>query len=187
VPGLIGRNPKEAFDKFRDHVAGVLNRTVTDTRLALIHLRDSPSAEITFRSGTEAIAAPLFGNDLFLWAGQELRVDPLQDGSWKLRTVRYTYRIQGPDESNCLRWEYVSREIRDDLFCRHHLQAPFSYQLGGKLLSFQNAHIPTGWVTIEEIIRCLIVDLGVRAKANNWDQILRESEEKFREWTARSI
>lgn len=185
MPGLIGRDPKEAFDTFRDHIAGILNKTITDSRLSLVHRHNS--AEIAFRHENVAFAAPLFARDLFLSIGQKLRVDLQSGGTWRLKTLQYTYRIQGADEKNCLRWEYVSRDVRDKLFCRHHFQAPIRYQLAGKNLSLEEVHLPTGWVTIEEIIRFLIVELGVAAKAAGWDGILRQSEQQFRNWTERSI
>jgi hypothetical protein len=48
-------------------------------------------------------------------------------------------------------------------------------------------HIPTGWVTVEEIIRFLISDLGVKPKEQDWEKELRDSEELFKQWTSRDI
>jgi hypothetical protein len=53
-------------------------------------------------------------------------------------------------------------------------------------LSLAKLHIASGWVTIEEKIRFLIHELGVKPFSEDWDEILHQSEEKFREWTARS-
>ncbi len=47
--------------------------------------------------------------------------------------------------------------------------------------------MPTGWITIEELLRFLIHGLGVKSRTSSWDKKLRESEERFREWTGRSI
>jgi hypothetical protein len=52
-------------------------------------------------------------------------------------------------------------------------------------LHFGRLHVPTGWVTIEEVIRFLIQELHVTPLSQNWDAILRESEQSFRERTAR--
>jgi hypothetical protein len=54
-------------------------------------------------------------------------------------------------------------------------------------MDFDKLHLPTGWVTIEEVIRFLIAEVGVKPKANNWDEELIKSEELFRKWTARNI
>jgi len=48
-------------------------------------------------------------------------------------------------------------------------------------------HIPTGWVTIENVIRFLITDLGIPPLIETWEEELRESEEQFREWTSREV
>jgi hypothetical protein len=41
---------------------------------------------------------------------------------------------------------------------------------------------PTGWVTIEEVIRFLIVDLGMSPPCgDDWPNVVRESERKFYE------
>jgi hypothetical protein len=47
-------------------------------------------------------------------------------------------------------------------------------------LDLNRAHVPTGWVTIEEIIRFMIVDLGVKPPCRSrWPEVLVASERKF--------
>lgn len=112
------------------------------------------------------------------------------DRSWKLRTVEYRYRVQGtPDlnDEDCFRWEYVAREIRDSQHCRHHLHLQGDYTLGPwRTVPLARVHLPTGWVTVEEIIRFLITELGVPPKEPRWEDLLRESEEHFKTWTSRT-
>jgi hypothetical protein len=43
------------------------------------------------------------------------------------------------------------------------------------------AHAPSGWVTIEELLRFLIVDLGVVPVTRNWPQVIADSEKRFYE------
>lgn len=192
MPGLIGRDPTEAFDEFRAHLSRLLNRTITDAPLSLRELRGEGRALISFRKNDLAVAAPIrHTDDFFLYIGQNLRVAQQADKTWRLRTTRYMYRIQAtqdPQDDDCLRWEYVSREERNDGYCRHHLHMQGEYELGPKRrIHLADAHIPTGWVTIEEIIRFLITDLGVPSKSDDWEKLLLESEAKFREWTGRDI
>jgi hypothetical protein len=54
-------------------------------------------------------------------------------------------------------------------------------------LNLEDLHLPTGWITVEEIIRFLICDFGVRPKSKNWDVILQNSEDLFKKWTAMRI
>lgn len=46
----------------------------------------------------------------------------------------------------------------------------------------QKFHIPTGGVTIEDVIRFLIADLKVPALIETWDEELRKSVEQFWGW-----
>lgn len=46
--------------------------------------------------------------------------------------------------------------------------------------NLQHWHPPTGWVTLEEVLRFCIVDLGVIPLSDRWSQILRESDERFK-------
>jgi hypothetical protein len=187
----VGRTPKEVFETFRAHISGLLNRTVTDTRLALVQPEKQPTrAFVDFKRSNEPIAAPLFKKGLFLYIGQVLIVEQQQDKTWKLKTTQYAYRIQAsdnPKDNDCLRWEYVSRKVRDKQHCRNHFQTPITFSLGKQKISLEDSHLPTGWVTIEEIIRFLITDMGVPPKQDGWDDELKLSEAKFREWTAREL
>ena len=97
-------------------------------------------------------------------------------------TRQYSYRIQGGpnlDSEWYFRFEYKSREIEDSLHPRHHLHLPVSLNCGTKKVDLSRVHIPTGHVAIEELIRFLIEELGVKTKTQDWDSILRRSEEKF--------
>jgi hypothetical protein len=54
-----------------------------------------------------------------------------------------------------------------------------------RTLDAEELHIPSGWITAEEVIRFLIHELRVKPKSRNWDELLRESEEQFGRWTGR--
>ncbi len=54
-------------------------------------------------------------------------------------------------------------------------------------MDFDKLHLSTGWVTIEEVIRFLIAEAGVKPKSADWDDTLLRSEELFRKWTERTI
>jgi hypothetical protein len=54
--------------------------------------------------------------------------------------------------------------------------------LGGNNLDLNKAHVPTAYVTIEEIIRFLIVDLGIKPPCGEtWGAELARSERQFYE------
>jgi len=87
-----------------------------------------------------------------------------------------------------VRFEYVSQDLDPSArWCRHHVQFHRDYHSVRGGFSPSKFHIPTGWVTIEEVIRFLITDLGVPPLIDKWDEELRESEKQFREWTGREV
>jgi len=191
MPALTGRTPAIVFGKFRDHLSKLLNQTVTDARLSVVCVRGDNKAMLSFRRSDKPVAAPLRSKSLFFYVGQNVEVEKDGSGEWRLRTVQYRYWIQGDDSENTDSWffrfEYVSRKIRSKTHPRHHLHLPCTLECGGQTISLKRAHIPTGWVTLEEVIRFIINDLGVKPKSDDWDKILLKSEEQFRDWTSRTI
>lgn len=191
MSALVGDKPSDVFRQFREHIGRLLNVTITDARLSLVHSAERPYATITFRDEAEiATAAPLRGSRLFLYLSQDLLVEEEHKKIWKLRTMAYTYHIleaPAPDSRWIVRWEYISRDRRPMAHPRHHVHLPSIVETLDGDLDFSALHLSTGWVTVEEVIRFLIVEVGVVPKTEEWDKELQASEEKFREWTSRDI
>lgn len=191
MSALVGDRPSDVFRQFREHIGRLLNITVTDARLSLRHSQEVPYATINFRDEDEiATAVSLRGSRLFLYLSQDLIVEPQRDKSWKLRTMAYTYHLlEGahPDSRWLIRWEYVSKDRRAMNHPRHHVHLPLKLDTLDGELDFSALHLSTGWVTVEEVIRFLIVEVGVCPKSPTWNDELIASEEKFKEWTSRTI
>jgi hypothetical protein len=160
--------------------------TVTQ-RYQLIPLRDGEETRLTlgFREGQAPRTVPLetrYGC-LYFYAGQAL--EAVRDGRrYRLTTRKYSYRLQ-EDESfssqAVLRWEY-DRETEIDRHARHHAHISAAVPLGELALNLDKAHLPTGWVTIEEVIRFLIVELEHKPPCGDaWPEKLAESERRFYE------
>lgn len=193
MAALKGSTPAEAFTKFRDHLNLLLNNTVCDAPLIVITSKEHRNrAYVSFRQGGSPTAARLRSGGWYLYLGQNLEVVQEQDKRWRLRTLAYSYRIQrGPGENDpwVFRFEYISRELQSFPHPRHHLHLPATLHVPGTIreIDLAKVHVPTGWVTVEELVRFLIHGLKVKSRKTNWDKLCRESEEKFREWTGRSI
>jgi hypothetical protein len=86
------------------------------------------------------------------------------------------------DREPFVRWEYVKplrpKSVRR---CRHHLQGPIELAMGPKKVALNAFHLPTGWVTFEEVIRFCVVNLRVQPIATNWNSVLLESYRRFKE------
>ena len=81
-----------------------------------------------------------------------------------------------------LRWEYEKFPQENvGLWCRHHLQGTVPIDFGQGPGSLNGYHLPTGYVTVEEVIRFLIVDLGVTPLTVDWNAVLDESYSAFKE------
>lgn len=102
-------------------------------------------------------------------------------GRHRLVTVKYTYTLtpEGMDEP-LWRWEYVRDQAPDDRWCRHHLQGEVPLTIGRASVSLNDLHLPTGYVTVEEILRFCITDLRVRPLSGDWHRLLEESHRLFK-------
>jgi predicted ATPase len=86
------------------------------------------------------------------------------------------------DAQALIRWEYDKLAPADG-YARHHVQIRSTVSLGGgRTLDLNKLHVPTGWTTIEEVIRFLIHDLEVKPPCGDeWHDLLAESERAFYE------
>lgn len=138
---------------------------------------------VTFRQAGGPIQAPLrtrFGL-VGLYIGQLCGSVPTPDGQHRLVTLEYKYTLtpEGTDEP-LFRWEYIREPRTGELWCRHHLQGTVPVPIGQTPISLNDWHLPTGYIPIEEVLRFCIVDLGVEPLSDEWDQILRDSYERFK-------
>lgn len=188
---MIGDRPGEIFRDFQAHISHLLNQTVTDAPLSLTHRKNRPFAQFAFRDVSEMpMAAPLFSKGLFLAVSQDLQVEQEKDGRFRLHTMEYSYHLlegSSPDSRWIIRWEYKSHTRQRNEHPRHHVHLDTVIKSPAGELNLDKLHLSTGWVTIEEVIRFLIAEVGVKPKASDWDEQLLKSENFFREWTKRII
>jgi hypothetical protein len=184
---IIARTPAGCFRLFEKHVRKLVADTVTRTHpVNRLFVTGETRMTLSFREGSDTIAVPIktkFGR-LYFYLGQALEAVEEDDGRFRLRTRQYWYRIQdSPDLKTkaLLRWEYDT-ETADDAYCRHHSQIKRDLPFGEGVLSLDDAHLPTGWVLMEEVIRFLIVELGHKPPCGKkWSAILKASERAFYE------
>lgn len=184
----MARTPREAFQTFQDHLNRILNKVLTRARLRF-SVRNATQEKTSlsfFDSRTRPVAVRLHPSSPWhLSVRQELLAIPEGRG-YTLRTLQYAYRIQRTpsvrDEAE-VRFEYVSPDIDPEFpYSRHHVQFHQDYHEVREGFSLQKLHIPTGEITIEQVIRFLIADLNVPPLVSNWNEELRKSEEQSREW-----
>jgi hypothetical protein len=182
MAGLVADSGPAAIKTFKDHLNSLLARTITQT--PLVSLEVGSRATIEFRENGLARAVEIGSSGFFLFINQSVKFTKEAKRRYRLKTLTYSYRIaDGPAREDWLfRWEYVSHETEQgkSLHPRHHCHLPFDHRC-----LTTKTHIPTGWVLLEEVIRFLIHELGVDSLSEDWDDILKKSEEQFRIWTGR--
>lgn len=189
---LPARTPRDAFCALQGHVNGILNKVLTRYRLEFF-VRTAARDQATlafFDRRRVAVAVSLPPSLWYLYLGLELKAVPEEKG-YGLQALKYAYRIQRTpslEEEAEVRFEYVSPEMDPSAsWCRHHVQFHRDYQDVRDGFSPNKLHIPTSWVTIEDVIRFLISDLGVPPLIETWDEELKKSEKQFRGWTGREV
>ncbi len=92
-------------------------------------------------------------------------------------TVRYRYSLAiDRDVDALLRWDgHHGRRSVEHLYCSHHLQGTLAIELPRAAARLNDIHVPTGHVLVQDILRFLIADLGVRPLHHDWDRVLQES------------
>lgn len=88
-------------------------------------------------------------------------------GRWRVRVRAYHYRLDDADEREIAAWHWHPGH-------RSRERQPHVHVRGGLL---DNAHLPTGHVGAERVLRLLLTDLGVRARRPDWITVLAEAEE----------
>jgi hypothetical protein len=183
---IVGRTPHECFEHFREHLAKLLGQTVK-TRIPILAHEVGGAAHVGFRQGEEPVTVPIETNcgRLYLWIAQQVQTE-LHEAKHVLRTTKYWYRLQakaGGDEKALIRWEFDRTLTGGRKPPRHHVQQDATIKISERLyFDLDKLHLPTGWVTIEEVLRFLIHDLGMKPPCGSgWPKVIEDSEAVFRE------
>jgi hypothetical protein len=181
---IRGKSLGEVSREFVDHLNQILHATVTQMPLSL-EIKGN-LANIRFRRGISAAPAQLqtrYG-PMGFYVGQLCDSVVDDQRSHTLRTTSYRYALLPDGHTEPLiRWEFVRAPANDAEYCRHHFQGPLGLGIAnreGIQANFNDWHLPTGWVALEDVLRFCIVDLGVPPLHQGWSEILRDSYERFR-------
>ena len=173
---MPGRSPREAFQRFTEPI----QRTISClTPSILLHTGAAVSDIPHFLRLSEDPA--VIGQDRLFALQFRLRY-------YVVRTEgdREPWRVQTSEYSYTLSW---GREPGERIFAYHwhpdgrspitfpHLHLYAGAQIG--LQSLQNAHILTGQVPTEAVIRFLIEELGVVPLRPDWRQVLDETRSRL--------
>lgn len=105
---------------------------------------------------------------------------PGESGPWKTTIVQYQYSLRTPDGSDEILGFHWHPGGRSRVKGPHLHIGSAAIEVGGPLT--RKMHIPTGRIALEEVLRSVIEDLGVQPLRDDWEQVLRETQEAFERW-----
>lgn len=184
-PGsLLGsrKKPFRASREFATLIGEAVNATVSHAPIAFVEIEGS-EFEGYIAHAPGAFRAPeslplVDGGFLYLYQRLVLR---RKEKFLTTAEYRYTYETSQTRDDWIFRYEYL-REPGDDypypLAHAHFNGTPEKYA-GGK--SFPALHLPTGRVTVEDVLRHLVVEHEIGPISDSWEQTLKETKESFEE------
>ena len=103
---------------------------------------------------------------------------------WRATTVAYEYRILDSRETELLVHHWQPGAIaRGPDFPHVHVSAALSAQVSAtatRRLALDKRHIPTGLVSLADVVRMLIAEFGIAYRHRNWAARLTRAEAAFR-------
>ena len=167
--------PRRAAQRFADHLNGVLNRTVSDSRLVVAPIPGEPDTfKLTRVVEEDDVPLELDGTTARLFVQQVVVVEDDQ-----CRTESYLYRLQA-DHVSALDSRSLGVPSRP-------AAGEISLSAGARARQWdlrrreagEPQHIATARVSLELVLRNLISDWGVKPRTNDWEAILKQSAEAF--------
>jgi hypothetical protein len=164
------------------HLNRVLNQTVSDSHLSVSPVTgdgDGDTFKLERLVERENVPLQLRGTTARLSVRQLVVV---KDG--RCRTKSYVYRLQADEslKSWLMRWEYEREHPDPDYpygLAHMHIRATSPDGTPIDAHPVDRHHIPAPQMPLEEIIRYLVADRGVKSKSKDWKAILEESAKTF--------
>ncbi len=194
---IYGKTLREVVSEFRDHLNSLLAKTITPIPLFPMYVHTEVDGEekevvkLGFRApggGAGSAEIQTRYGPVNLYLGQTCDAIEVEGTNLvRLRTVSYAYSIQPIEmEDQLIRWEYVRFPGQHSYWNQHHVQGQISFGITDDRdtrypVNFNDWHLPTGWVSIESVIRFCLHDLEARTQLEQeqWHRELVESAAAF--------
>jgi hypothetical protein len=175
---LAGRTPAEAVGAFLaplQQAIGCLTPTILNVSGGY-HVADRPHA-LTLGDGDPVRLAGEHDLSLSVMQQYVLAESAGARGPWKVRTTAYLYELQR-NEAELLVYHWHPSGVSPQT--NPHLHIGPAAELGFKPL--QGAHVPTGRIALEELLRMAVVEFGARPRRKDWDQVLERTQVGYEDW-----
>jgi hypothetical protein len=177
---MAGKTAKEAVDNFLQP----LQRAVSCvTRTVLLagggyYPRTSPHVVTLGDGGPVRLSAD---SHLSLSVTHHYRVvedsEPHR-GPWKVSSSGYLYSLEDGDGREIISYHWHPTE-------RSRITSPHLHLGAGAKVGYSHlvtAHLPTGRIALEQILRLAITELDVQPLRADWEQILNSTQQAYEEW-----
>jgi hypothetical protein len=172
---LAGRTPHEAVREFIGPLQLALSCVTSEVlRAGGYHVADEPHA-LTLGRG---LPVRLRGEGrLSLTFDHHYRIveDPGPRGPYKCSTTSYLYGLDDSDGREVLSYQWHPSGRSPVTWPHLHLGAGAAV---GRL-ELARAHLPTGRVSIEEVLRLAISELGVEPLREDWREVLERTQQAY--------
>jgi hypothetical protein len=178
---LAGKSPPEAVQNFLDPLRLALSCVTRDVlQVSGYHVADVPHA-VTLGRG---LPVRLGGDSrLSLTVTHNYRIieDPGPRGPYKCSTTSYVYALDDDQSKEVISYQWHPSG-------RSHVTWPHLHLGAGAHVERHDlsaAHLPTGRISIEEMLRLAIDELGVEPLRADWRDVMDTSQvahEKWRTW-----
>jgi hypothetical protein len=174
---LAGRTPREAFEPF----AGAFQQALSCVTLAGFHAEGYSPVDVPYSAdvnGGEAV--PLSGGSsigLIVALRYRATQDGRSHGAWRMEVMEYYYALAGEADAELLAYHWHPRS-RSPIIRPHLHLGP---ALGRLSRQAARAHVPTGPIALQDVIRLAITDFGVLPRRPDWDALLQRTRRIFEE------
>lgn len=173
---MFGRTPPEAVQAF-----------IETLQLSVSCLTDSV---VTVRGGYYPAVQPhrltLGTGEYHRMAGGDLTLSLIifyriietieSQGRWGVAITTYYYSFADSDLQEILTYHYHPNQ-------RSNIHSPHMHLESGAMVGREdvaNAHLPTGWVSLTDVIQLAITDLNVTPRRDDWQDILEQARSQER-------
>lgn len=178
---MAGDSPYRAFDGFRAPLQRAVSCVDREAHVwALIGSNGySPGQEHTLvpNAGDPVRLRGRVELDLVSRISYRVSATEGERGPWKVETLAYAHGLETPDAQEIIAYHWHPERGSRITYPHLHLGAGIAADLG----ILEKAHIPTGRVALEDLLRFAILELGVEPQRDDWREVLSETQGKFEE------
>lgn len=172
---MAGKTPRQAVDQFLTPLQRALS-CITD---AVLQCRVPTRASVHGAANLAPLTRLKAGAETFhLTVELHFRIveDAGPRGPYRLTTIKYSYSLLDADEKEILAYHW--HPDGDVAFPHLHIGC------GARAarIELHKAHIPTGRIALEDLLRMAINEFGIEPRRDDWRDVLAKTQAAYEKW-----